>query len=285
MSSVVIKMVSTTGLVASLYRLWLVIPLLWGSALLLPSVRRGMTPAWWRASVVGGTLFGLHQILFFTSVKLTSVVNVTVIGALQPLLVLVVAGRVFAERVTGTAIVWALVAMAGTALVVSGSSGMPAWSAAGDILATLNLFAFTAYFLASKRLRADVGTTEYVVGMTSVAGVVVLGAAVISGEDLSPPATADVLILLGIALVPGTLGHLLTNWAHAHAPAFVMSIMLLAVPVIASAAAALFLGEALSLTQVAGGALVLAAIGRVLGLTRAQERQALASSAARTDAP
>ena len=56
-----------------------------------------------------------------------------------------------------------------------------------------------------------------------------------------------------LALLSGTLGHVLLNWAHPHAPAFVVSILLLGVPVLATAGAAVFLGEVPSLLQVVGG--------------------------------
>src|SRR5262249_45949262 len=156
-----------TGLVASFYRLWFAIPLLWALPAARPSMRRRLTRSWLSASLIGGGLFAIHQVLFFTSLKLTTVADVSLIGALQPALVLMVAGRWFGEPVTRAAIAWSLVAVGGTALVVLGASGMPGWSLLGDVVAVANLFAFTAYFLASKRIRARAGTTEYIIGMTT----------------------------------------------------------------------------------------------------------------------
>jgi len=95
LSGIAIKLTSTTGLVASFYRLWFAIPLLWSVAAGVPSIRRRINREWLGACLVGGVLFGLHQILFFTSIKFTSVANVTIIGALQPALVLLFAGRMF----------------------------------------------------------------------------------------------------------------------------------------------------------------------------------------------
>ena len=50
-------------------------------------------------------------------------------------------------------------------------------------------------------------------------------------EDVAP------LYLFLLALFPGTLGHVLMNWAHAHVTAFSISMILLAAPVVSSAAA------------------------------------------------
>ena len=128
LSGIAIKLTSTTGLVASFYRLWFAMPLLWSVAAGVPSIRRRLDREWLGACLVGGVLFGLHQILFFTSIKLTSVANVTIIGALQPALVLLFAGRMFRERVTLSAVAWSFLALGGTVLVVIGSAGTPAWT-------------------------------------------------------------------------------------------------------------------------------------------------------------
>lgn len=284
-SSIAIKLVSTTGLVASFYRLWFAIPLLWLTALLTPSIRRRLDRGWMIACLRGGSLFGLHQILFFNCLKLTNVANVTIIGALQPALVLLVAGPMFNERSTPRALFWSLVALGGTVVVVGGSTGTPGWSPLGDALAAANLLAFTAYFLVSKEIRSRVGAPEYVVGMTTVAGVVVLAASVVTGQDFGAPSGRDWALLVALAVLPGTLGHLLTNWAHRYTSAFVMSIMLLAVPVIASIGAAAVLGEALGAAQIAGGTIVVVAIGIVVRSTHAAAGEELAESAATTGAP
>ena len=284
-SNVVIKLISTSGLIASFYRLWFAIPLLWLLPIIVPSMRQRLTRAWLQASVVGGALFALHQILFFTSLKLTSVANVSIIGALQPALVLLVAPRMFGERVTLRALLWSALAVLGTAIVVVGSAGMPGWSALGDVLAVANLFAFTAYFLASKQFRSQTGALEYVIGMTTVSGIVILGVAMASGQEFLSPHGWDWPLLVFLAVLPGTLGHVLTNWAHPHVPALLVSIMLLAVPVLACLGAAAFLDEPLALPQVAGGTVVLLAIGVLVRSAPAPAGEALAESVAETDAP
>jgi len=285
-SNVASKTVGPSGLVISFYRLWLALPALWLVPLLSPGARARLDRDWLRASLVGGFLFGVHQLFFFTSLKQTSVVNVSMIGALQPALVLLVAGRMFGEPVTRAAVFWAAVALAGTCLVVAGAHGSPSWSPLGDLLAVLNLLSFTCYFLASRRFRARVAPMEYVIGMTTVAAVFIAGACLLRGEDLASPRASDWPVLIGIALVSGTLGHVLTNWAHAHVSAFVVSILFLGTPVLATGGAAWWLGEGLAALQVAGGAIVMTAIATiVLSAHSGAAAEELAESAAETDAP
>ena len=284
-SNVVIKLTSTNGLTTSFYRLWIAVPFLWAIGAAVPSIRRGLDGAWLRASVGGGALFGLHQLLFFSSLKLTSVINVSIIGALQPALVLLVAGRMFGESVTFESLLWSLLAVIGTALVVAGSAGAASWSPVGDALATVNLFAFTAYFLFSKRIRGSVGASQYVIGMTTMAASVVAVANLATGQDLGAPRASDWPIFFFLALLPGTTGHFLMNWAHRHTSAFAMSIMLLAVPVLASVGAHFVLGEELGPMRIVGGAVVLFSIGMVIRSTQAETAEELAESAVETGAP
>ena len=283
-SSVAIKAVSTTGLVTALYRLWFSIPPLW-LTMLPRSMRRRLGRAWLRGSVIGGVLFSIHQVLWFVSIKLTTVADVTIIGALQPVLVLLVAGPLFGERASGGAIAWSAVAFVGTLIVVLGARHAPSWSLLGDGLAVLNLFAFTAYFLGSKRIRETVGAWEYVVGMTTVSGVIILLVTLATHQGLGNPTAWEWALLVGIAIFPGTLGHVLINWAHEHVPAFVSSMILLAVPIIATAGAAALLDEPVSALQIAGGMIVLVAIAIIVITSRRREADVLVESAALGEVP
>ena len=284
-SAVAIKAVSASGAVTAFYRLWFAIPILWIFVLSTRDVR-GFTRqrSWLLGSLVGGALFATHQLFFFTAVNLTSIANVTIIGALQPVLVMVVAARVFAEPASWAVVGASLMAIAGTTLVVWGSLSK-AEAGLGDLLALGNLFAFTGYFLASKRIREGVGTAEYVVGMTTVAGVVMGVACWFLEEDLLSPSPNDLLVMASLALFPGILGHVLTNWAHAHVSALRISMVLLAAPVVATASAAFFLGEAITALQLMGFLIVLSSIAVVVFSREPDEAESLAESVAGTEAP
>jgi drug/metabolite transporter (DMT)-like permease len=54
------------------------------------------------------------------------------------------------------------------------------------------------------------------------------------------------------------------NWSHRYVTAFAISILLLAVPVLAAVGAWLWLGEPLAPLQVAGGLVVLVAIAFIV---------------------
>ena len=64
-----------------------------------------------RDSMWGGLALGADIALFFSAVKLTSIVNATIIGSMQPIVVGVIAARFFGERIGVRNIVWSAVAM------------------------------------------------------------------------------------------------------------------------------------------------------------------------------
>ncbi len=284
-SSIVIKAIATTPLVTAFWRVWSVIPLLWLARGLQGSRRRPLGRHWLKGSIAGGLCFATHQLFFFNAVRWTSVTNVTLIGALQPALVLLVSRPFFGERVTAWQILWSAVAVAGSGLVVAAGVGQTSLDLLGDLFAVGNLLAFTAYFLVSKRIRREVEPWDYVIGMTTVAGLVMAAACFLHGDDVLSPRGGEWLFLLSLGILPGTIGHLATNWAHAHARAMTISVIMLAGPLLSSVAAWAVLGERIEPLQGVGAAIVLVSIVLALVQVTPGRARELAEAAAETDAP
>jgi len=207
-----------------------------------------------------GLAFAADIGLFFTAVKHTTVANATMISALQPALVLFVAGPLFGERVRPSDVGWTFVALVGVGIVVFGSSTTPSWSAFGDLLAVVCLFAWTAYFVFGKQARARLDAVEFVAAMSLVAFAAIAVVALGSGHDLSVPDGGTWAVILALGLGTGGIGHFLINWAHGHAPLVLTSLLTLLIPVVAMAGAAVFLGEEVVALQIVGGVVVLGAL-------------------------
>ncbi len=212
----------------------------------------------------GGIAFGLDIVLFFTALRETSTANATVIGALQPILLLPIGMRLFGEAVDRRVVVWSVVAVTGTAIVVLGATGLPTWSLYGDLLATGALLTWTAYFITSKQARRSLGALEYFTGLTIVACALVTPFALVTGADLSPAATSDWVAIVAVTVFSGALGHVLLNWSHEHVPLQVMSLLTLLVPLVATVGAVVFLAEEVAGLQWLGMGVVLVALAAVV---------------------
>jgi len=259
--AVVIRFVDhVDGVVLAFHRLWI------GAVVTVAiyyATGRRLTWMSLRLSIVGGLAFAADIVLYFSALKRTTVANATIVGALQPALVMLVAGPMFGEPVTAAVVAWSTVAIAGVAVVVYGSSGAPVWSPAGDLLAFGSLFAWTLYFIASKRVRQRVTPFEYLTAMLVVALVAVTPFALLSGQRIDPGGADAWAWIAALAIGSGGVGHLLINWAHEHVELTVMSLLTLAIPVFAVISAALFVDEPVNGWQVLGMAIVLAAVGFV----------------------
>ena len=256
-ANVLVKLISFPGIELSFYRLWL------GVALMLAATQlthRRITPYILREAVPGGILFGFNIVMFFSALKLTSVADATLISALQPALVLMIAAPWFGERVGVREVGWTAAALAGVAIVVLASAGTPAWSPAGDLLAGGAVVSFTGYFIVSKRRPADVPAFQYVGAVQLIAALVVSATALAARQHLGRGEPIDWVWLLTIVCFSGLGGHILVNWAHAYVDVSISSLMMLGTPVVGAVAAWIVLDESLNLLQIAGGLVTLAAL-------------------------
>lgn len=263
LGNVIIAAVPLNGLAIAFHRLWtgslLYVAVLYlsGHRLCRESFRLG-----WK----GGVAFGANIATFFVAVRLTTVASAVTISALQPVVILGFAAVMFGERIRLRHITSTMVAVAGVALVTFGATDVGGGDRLGDLIAVLALFSWAAYFIASKQARRHLDTLEYMAVLNVVAFAVVAPVALLSGSlsgtegHLTP---TIYLAILAIVLLPGS-GHILMNWAHAHVTLVLASLITLALPVISTTAAAVFLGQEVSAVQVIGIVVVLVALAVVI---------------------
>lgn len=251
------KEVGVDGLTVSFYRLWLGTGL---TLLLLALARHQPTLREFALSAPAGAIFGLNMAIGFTAIKLTTVANATLIGALQPALTLLVAGPWFGERIGRWETGWTVVSIAGIAILIAGSSGSPEWSPLGDLLALVGVILFTGYFLASKRIRASVATVAYMAGVHLTAALVVTPVVLVRGPHFGALDAADWARLCTLTVGSGVGAHMLVNWAHPYVRVSISSVLVLLTPVVATLAAWALLGEALTALGILGAAVTLSAV-------------------------
>jgi drug/metabolite transporter (DMT)-like permease len=263
---VMVAATSTSGPIFSFWRLWI------GSAALLVALvvhaavsgslpsRRGWT--WAGAS---GLAFGVHQLLFMTALKETSVVDVTLMNTLAPIVVAVLAVPIFGERPGVAFRLWSLLAIAGAAAVaLLGSSG-PEGNPVGTLLAAGNIVFYSLYFVWSKQARDDIDTVPFLFGVVVAAAVVVTAFVVVANEPVGSISGHDLLFAAGVALLPGIGGHFLVTWPLRWVPANIPPVLMLSIPVLSGAMAWRFLAQSVELAVIAAGAVTLAGVcGAVL---------------------
>lgn len=227
-----------------------------------------------RLCFLGGLGFAFDLMLFFSALRLTTVANTTVITTMVPLPMLFLAPRLFGERVGRSDVAWAAAALAGVAVVVFGSTGLPRWSPGGDLVAAGALLAWTTYIVTSKLTRDRVDALSYTTHTALVAAVVVTPFAVLSGQDLSWPAWGGWFWVSMSAVGVGWGAHVLMNVALGRIPIWLAGTLQLGIPVSSTALVAVFLDEPFVGVQGFGMALAIAAMAVVV--LRSQRRTAVA---------
>ena len=217
-----------------------------------------------RISWKGGVSLGADIMLFFSALRLTTVANATVIGSCQPLIMLFIAGRIFGERPRRYDWVLALVAIAGVATVMFGSTGVQGWSLSGDLLSVATVVAWTLYFVFSKLSSRKIESSQYTGATALICALFATPFALASGQLFDMPSANAWVWLFILSIGPGFASHMLMNWALAHIPVWFGSTLTLAIPVTATVMAWVFLGEDVVALQFVGMGVVLFALAVIV---------------------
>lgn len=258
---VLVQWSTLTGPLLSFWRLWIGVV---GTGLLTAvhvrvSGRRASTEGW-KWSALAGVAFGVHQLMFMTAVKATSVVDVTLMQVLAPIMVALIAVRLFDERPGAQFRIWSVVAVVGAAgVALAGSSG-PKGDPRGMALAAANVVMYAIFFIVSKRGRDHIDVIPFLFGAMTVAALTVSAFCLANGEAIGGTERRQLLIPLVMALVPGGIGHFVSTWPLRWVPANIPPLLQLAIPFLAGAMAWLLLDEGITLMHVLGGALTIVGV-------------------------
>lgn len=228
--------------------------------LLLLVARRLPDGIWWaRVFLLGALNFSVFQsLLLVAAYRLPGGVAATV-GAVQPLLVVFFAAWMLGTPVRGGAVLAALAGAAGVALLVlTPGTALDTAGIAAGLGAAASMACGTVL---NRRWRPPVSLLTFTAWQLTAGGLL-LAPVVLLFEPTTPAPTATHLLalawlgLIGMALTYGLWLRGITRLE----PEVVSSLLLLS-PVTAALLGWLLLGQALTVWQLAGGALVLSGIG------------------------
>lgn len=260
--TVLAKGIAMGGLAIGAYRFWMF------AICIVVYMRLRGSPFRWqilRDAKWGGIALGTDIALFFSAVKLTSIVNATIIGSLQPIVVGVIAARFFGERIRPRDALWSLVALAGVFVVVTSARSVDDTSSLrGDLLALGAMLSWSAYFIASKDSKKRMSSTEFTAGTAIWTALICTPLGFAFGQDMSWPTAKNWALLVAMAVGSGIVGHALMNWSLVRIPLWVGSTFTLLIPAFSALLAWLFLDESLSPTQAVAMATVVGALAMIV---------------------
>jgi drug/metabolite transporter (DMT)-like permease len=265
-----VRAVDASALTIATTRNWIAVPIMLTVSWLAKSP---LAWRWLRVAIPGGLMFAVAQTLGFASFQETSLANAAIIGAITPLVIVIVAVPLFGERLSVRQIMLMAVSFGGVFAVVLGAASGGDASVFGDLLAFGSLIAQTGYLLSMKQQRmAGVPAAAYVAGVFLVTAVVITPVDIVWGDGVGAVSGIDWLWVVLLAVLAGCAGHVLMTWAQRHVNIGVASIMVLGTTVVTATGGWIFFDQTLTALQICGGLVVLVGLSGVLLLQLADPR-------------
>jgi drug/metabolite transporter (DMT)-like permease len=264
--AILVRLAAAPPLAVSFYRVAL------ASLLLLPFAGRDARRSWPALAprrrlllVAAGLALALHFATWIASLSYTTVASSVLLVNTAPLFAIVLSRVFLHEKPTATVLVAIPVAFAGAALIAYGDwTGSPG-SLFGNGLAVAGAVTVAVYQVVGRGLRDALPLNAYVLGVWATAALALVALARGFGVPLGGYPARTWLLFLALAVVPTLGGHGLVNKSLRSLPAPTVGLFLLGEPVIASLLAWMLFRETPGPWTLAGGAVVLAALGLVLG--------------------
>lgn len=177
--------------------------------------------------VASGAVLALHYVLWFESLKFTSVASSVVLVTLQPLFTILGSFVLWRERCGLAAACGCLLAIVGSVIIGWGDFAVSWRAFVGDVMALAAAAVIAGYFLIGQQVRRSLSAVAYsVLGYGS--GAVFLGLySLLCGHSFTGYSVATWLDFAGLAFISTILGQLMFNWLLKWLPATVISMSIL----------------------------------------------------------
>ncbi|MED5293742.1 MAG: DMT family transporter [Actinomycetota bacterium] len=220
------------------------------------------------ATALPGLSFGINLIFVFSALQEATVSVLSTVVAMQPALLLVLAGPLFREYPSGRQLAFTLLGVVGAVGVILGAGSQVQSSWLGVGFAALALATFTLYFVLTRLARVDdeVDPIEWMAGINiwSFISTIVPILLLADRSDWAQFGGIDWLWISVVAFVTGVFGHVLMTWLHGHLEAARSSLYILTMHLVAVGLAWWIHDEAITWLQAVSGGVVLVCVALVV---------------------
>ncbi len=210
-----------------------------------------------RLAVISGALLAVHWVMWFESLRYTSVASSTVLVSLQPLFSILFGALFLKERVSKWGMVGVFLAIFGSAIIGWGDfqvSGAAFW---GDVLSFASAGVISLHFLFGQLLRRELDVLPYTVVCYTASTVCLAIYALAAGQSFSGYSCQTWGCFLGLALFATVGGQCVFNLLLKYLTASAVTMGILGEPVGTIILAFFIFGESITLQQAAGMLLIL----------------------------
>ena len=262
LSSIFVKYSTAPSAVTAAFRLLWTVLFLTPVVLGRPAVRKELLQLPRKLvllSCLSGLFLAIHFVLWFESLRHTSVASSTTIVCTEVIWVCLGFCLFLKGKLSIKAIAAIAVTLAGSGLIAYADSGSGS-QFYGDMLALLAAIAVAVYTLIGRVVRREASTTVYTYMVYAACATVLVATCTVQGHQLFGYGSSPILVGALLAIFSTILGHSIFSWClKFFSPSFV-SASKLCEPVAAAMMAAFLFGEIPVPLQLLGGVLILGGV-------------------------
>jgi drug/metabolite transporter (DMT)-like permease len=259
-----VRGITAPTLASTPVRLAVALPVMWAGSRFTGG---RMTRDVWRVALVPGMLFAASMLSAFASFSSTSIAHATLIPALHPALMLIVAPIIFGERLTVRKVVLSLIAVGGVCMVVAFGNANGENSLSGDLYAVFNLFAWSAYVVKAKKARdLNIHAGAFLACVMGVAAMVLMPIGIVAGADFGQIGGNDWWMIVGQVFLTGLVGHGIVTWSSRYLDVTLISLINLLSPALSVVGAWIVYDQAIAPLQIVGAIVMMSAVAAVVAV-------------------
>lgn len=262
LSSIFVKYSAAPSAVTAAFRLLWTVLFLTPVVLGKPAVRKELFRIPKKLALLSGLsglFLAIHFVLWFESLRHTSVASSTTIVCTEVIWVCIGFCLFLGGKLSLKALAAIAVTLGGSILIAYGDSGTGS-QLYGDILALLAAVAVAIYTLIGRVVRKQASTTVYTYMVYIACAAVLVVTCLIQGYRIFDYGISAIVVGALLAIFSTILGHSIFSWCLKYfSPSFV-SASKLCEPVAAAAMAAFLFAEIPTVFQILGGMLILSGV-------------------------
>ena len=266
-SAIFVKLAAAPSSVTAFYRLLFAVLVLLPFALFNKNNRQqllGLNKSQLGLGLISGAFLAIHYVLWFESLKYTSVASSTVIVTMQPLFAFLGCYLLFGERFSKKAVAGCFIALLGCVIIGWGDFKISGQALFGDFLAFVAAGIITAYFFVGQKMRKQIAVIPYsILGYGS--SIVFLGIyTFVKNVSFTNYTLPTWWAFIGLGVISTILGQMIFNWLLKWLSTSVISMSILGETIGTCILAYFILQEAISWQQGIGITVTLAGLSLFL---------------------
>ncbi|MBN1878297.1 MAG: DMT family transporter [Anaerolineae bacterium] len=169
-----------------------------------------------RASLLPGLILGIHFISWIVGARMTPTANASLIVNLVPVVMPFFLAVLLQERLTRNEFLATGLALCGVVFLTAADFNLSATYFVGDMICFISMLFYAFYMALGRKNRHFATIWLYLVPLYYFAGILCFVISLFFVNPLQPYSTQDVVLILGLGIVPTVIGHSLLNYAMKH---------------------------------------------------------------------